>query len=74
MVETLFIPSRVVISIQQLVSEHVAFIDFFYINFIFRAYGKSTKNGFCEGELTSRPPYFDGTNYTYWKARKNYTY
>ena len=27
------------------------------------------KNGFCEGQSTSRPPYFDGTNYTYWKAR-----
>ena len=27
------------------------------------------KNGFCEGESTSRPPYFDETNYTYWKAR-----
>ena len=27
------------------------------------------KNGFCEGQSTSRPRYFDGTNYTYWKAR-----
>ena len=27
------------------------------------------KNGFCEGQSTSRPPYFDGSNYTYWKAR-----
>ena len=27
------------------------------------------KNGFCEGQSTSGPPYFDGTNYTYWKAR-----
>ena len=26
------------------------------------------KNGFCEGQSTSRPPYFDGTNYTYGKA------
>ena len=27
------------------------------------------KNGFYEGQSTSRPPYFDGINYTYWKAR-----
>ena len=27
------------------------------------------KNGFCEGQSTSRPPYFDESNYTYWKAR-----
>ena len=27
------------------------------------------KNGFCEGQSTSRPPYFDGSNYTYSKAR-----
>ncbi|XP_052188099.1 uncharacterized protein LOC127798498 [Diospyros lotus] len=24
-----------------------------------------------EGQSTSRPPYFDGTNYSYWKARMN---
>ena len=27
------------------------------------------KNGFCEGQSISRPPYFDGSNYTYSKAR-----
>ena len=27
------------------------------------------KNGFCEGQSTCRPSYFDGSNYTYWKAR-----
>ena len=24
-----------------------------------------------EGQSTLRPPYFDGTNYNYWKARMN---
>ena len=27
------------------------------------------KNGFSEGQSTSSPPYFDGINYTGWKAR-----
>ena len=27
------------------------------------------KNGFIEEQSTSRPPYFNGTNYTCWKAR-----
>ena len=26
-------------------------------------------NGIVEGQSTSRPPYFDGSNYAYWKAR-----
>lgn len=26
-------------------------------------------NGFIEGQSTSRPPFFDGSNYAYWKAR-----